>query len=129
MIPFLLACVATEPLTYGDGTHAEAGACVADTDRDTDADSDSDADADGDSDSDSDTDSDTDSDSGGDTALGADGNARADAELVDAVAGDFHLGTFSAAIDQGNPPPAAHNDVDTSRNDMGAFGGPEGSGW
>ncbi|MBI5058172.1 right-handed parallel beta-helix repeat-containing protein [candidate division KSB1 bacterium] len=38
---------------------------------------------------------------------------------------DFQLGAGSPAIDAGNPE-APYNDVDASRNDMGAFGGPQG---
>ena len=39
---------------------------------------------------------------------------------------DFHLGAGSPAINAGDPDPQ-HNDGDGSRNDLGAFGGPQGS--
>ncbi|MBM4367184.1 MAG: hypothetical protein FJ102_13315 [Deltaproteobacteria bacterium] len=41
---------------------------------------------------------------------------------------DFTLSATSPCIDAGNPG-AAYNDTDSTRNDMGGFGGPEGSGW
>ncbi len=39
---------------------------------------------------------------------------------------DFHLAEGSPAIDAGDPD-SAYNDADGSRNDMGAYGGPDGS--
>ena len=40
---------------------------------------------------------------------------------------DFHLSDSSPCVDTGNPD-AQYNDVDGTRNDMGAYGGPNG-GW
>lgn len=55
------------------------------------------------------------------------GNLTSDPKFTDAVAGDFTLKAgFSPAINAGNPL-AGYNDVDGTRNDMGAFGGPNGS--
>lgn len=61
-------------------------------------------------------------------AYGNKANFTSDASSQpDPDAGDFALDPgFSPAIDQGNPL-SGYNDVDGSRNDMGAFGGPAGS--
>ena len=50
-----------------------------------------------------------------------------DPVFVNAANGDFHLRPgFSAAIDVGDPDPV-FDDVDGSRNDIGAYGGPGGA--
>lgn len=54
------------------------------------------------------------------------GNLEADPKFTDAAGGDFTLTGFSPCIDMGNPI-AGYNDGDTSRNDMGAYGGPYGA--
>jgi hypothetical protein len=51
------------------------------------------------------------------------GNIEADPLFV--ASDDFHLGEGSACLDAGDPDPTLL-DVDGSRNDVGAFGGPEG---
>ena len=43
--------------------------------------------------------------------------------FVDSLRSDFHLQPGSPCVNTGNPDPA-YNDLDGSRNDMGAFGGP-----
>ena len=48
--------------------------------------------------------------------------------FVDAENGDYRLQPGSPCIDAGNPA-AVYNDVDGSRNDMGAYGGPRGNDW
>ena len=48
----------------------------------------------------------------------------ADPRFVDAGQGDFALGLHSPALDSGDPSPEAA-DPDTSRNDRGAYGGPD----
>lgn len=53
------------------------------------------------------------------------GNFSADPIYLNPEAGDYHLQLGSPAIDAGNPD-AAFNDVDASRNDLGAYGGPAG---
>lgn len=55
---------------------------------------------------------------------GVRGNILGDPLFVDPENGDFRLQTGSPCIDAGNPDPI-YNDPDGSRNDMGAFGGPE----
>jgi hypothetical protein len=49
-----------------------------------------------------------------------------DPEFVNITPGseDYHLQGGSAAIDAGDPDPA-YDDADASRNDMGAYGGPD----
>ena len=61
---------------------------------------------------------------------GSDGNISEDPEFTD-VSDDstwtndqWTLSATSPAVDAGNPS-ATYNDVDGTRNDMGAFGGPE----
>jgi len=51
------------------------------------------------------------------------GSISADPHFVNAAAGDYHLQPSSPCIDTGNPDPA-YNDPDGSRNDIGAYGGP-----
>lgn len=53
------------------------------------------------------------------------GNINSDPHLTDPSAGDYSLDGFSPCVDAGNPV-AGYNDVDGTRNDMGAFGGPYG---
>ena len=55
------------------------------------------------------------------------GNITSDPKLTDPEANDFSLTGFSPCIDAGNPL-TGYDDVDGTRNDMGAFGGPYG-GW
>jgi hypothetical protein len=54
------------------------------------------------------------------------GNLSQDPRFVDADGGDFTLDTFSPCIDAGDPA-AAFDDPDGTRNDMGGYGGPNGS--
>jgi len=54
------------------------------------------------------------------------GNICADPMFLDYPSYDFHLHQNSPCINSGNPEPI-YNDVDGSRNDIGAFGGPYGS--
>ena len=56
------------------------------------------------------------------------GNIDADPMFVDAENGDYRLQPDSPCIDAGNPV-SRYSDVDGSRNDMGAYGGPEGGNW
>ncbi|MEZ4239088.1 MAG: hypothetical protein R3F59_23635 [Myxococcota bacterium] len=53
------------------------------------------------------------------------GTLDADPLFTDALADDLTLGAGSPCLDAGDPDPAA-NDRDGSRNDVGAFGGPDG---
>jgi hypothetical protein len=46
------------------------------------------------------------------------------AEFVDCVGEDYHLSPTSSAVNAGNPD-IGFNDVDGSRNDCGAYGGPD----
>jgi hypothetical protein len=55
------------------------------------------------------------------------GNITSNPDYVDSGNSDFHLLGTSGFIDAGNPD-AQYNDVDGTRNDMGAYGGPNG-GW
>ncbi|MFZ5476699.1 MAG: MopE-related protein [Myxococcota bacterium] len=57
---------------------------------------------------------------------GNNGNLASDPLFVDAGGGDFHLMPRSPAVDAGDPAPE-YNDTDGTRNDMGAYGGENGS--
>jgi hypothetical protein len=57
---------------------------------------------------------------------GVNGNISADPMFTDSGGGDFRLKPGSPCLDAGNPDPI-FNDPDGSRNDMGAYGGPEAS--
>jgi hypothetical protein len=48
----------------------------------------------------------------------------ADPKFVNESQNDYHLRQNSPCIDAGNPM-IFYNDIDTSRNDMGVYGGPE----
>jgi hypothetical protein len=50
----------------------------------------------------------------------------ADARFLDPESADFHLLTGFSPAEDGGDPLSGYNDVDGSRNDMGAFGGPHG---
>ena len=52
-------------------------------------------------------------------------NVSGDPLFVDPANGNFHLQRGSIALDAGNPDPA-YNDADSTRNDLGAYGGPGG---
>lgn len=52
------------------------------------------------------------------------GGISVDPEFMDEAAGKYSLMTTSSCIDAGNPD-IEYNDIDGSRNDMGAFGGPD----
>ena len=52
------------------------------------------------------------------------GDIQADPKFVNTDRGDFRLAENSPCIDAGDPD-SIYNDVDGSRNDMGAFGGPD----
>ena len=54
---------------------------------------------------------------------GTSGNVSVDPDFEDAANGDFHLASTSSLIDAGDP---SILDVDGSRSDMGAYGGPGG---
>ena len=56
---------------------------------------------------------------------GINGNISADPLFADPEIGDFRLQPDSPCINSGNPE-LIYNDHDGSRNDMGAYGGPEG---
>lgn len=66
----------------------------------------------------------------GEVYVGEDDNLGADPEFVDAGGGDYSLAAGSRLIDAG-PPDDGWEDVDGSRNDIGAFGGRHsiGGGW
>jgi len=53
------------------------------------------------------------------------GDGNVEADPLFAGGDDFQLGAGSTAIDAGDPDPTL-DDVDGTRNDLGAFGGPEG---
>lgn len=53
------------------------------------------------------------------------GNISVSPRFVDSGSGDFHLSSDSPCIDTGHPGDV-YRDVDGSRNDMGAYGGPYG---
>jgi hypothetical protein len=57
---------------------------------------------------------------------GTNGNLAADPLFVDAAGGNFQLMSRSSSIDAGDPD-AAYNDTDGTRNDQGAYGGPNGA--
>lgn len=54
------------------------------------------------------------------------GNISADPMFADVAAHEFHLQPGSPCVNSGDPD-VVYNDVDGSRNDMGAFGGPNGT--
>ena len=54
------------------------------------------------------------------------GNISEDPLFIDPENGDFHLQTNSPCINTGNPDPQ-YIDTDGTRNDMGAYGGPNGN--
>jgi hypothetical protein len=54
------------------------------------------------------------------------GNLQLDPEFTNAAAGDFTLKSSSALLNRGDPD-TDYNDVDGSRNEMGAYGGPGGA--
>ena len=56
------------------------------------------------------------------------GNIDADPMFVDPDNDDYRLQPDSPCINTGNPA-AIYNNVDGSRNDMGAYGGPKGNDW
>jgi hypothetical protein len=58
----------------------------------------------------------------GDITLGA-GNLNSNPDFVDLDSNNYHLAEGSPCIDGGNPN-LQFNDLDSSRNDMGAYGGP-----
>jgi hypothetical protein len=65
---------------------------------------------------------------------GGDGNISSDPLFMDAGNGDFHLQTGSPCIDAGEPSSTANDaclppGMGTSRNDMGAYGGPYNCNW
>jgi len=53
-----------------------------------------------------------------------DSDISEDPLFMDESSGDYHLTPGSPCIDAGNPDPQ-YNDLDGSRNDMGAYGGPD----
>ena len=57
--------------------------------------------------------------------VGVSGNVAVDPQFVDYVGGDFTLKPTSPLLDAGNPG-AQYNDLDTTRNEVGMFGGPLG---
>lgn len=62
--------------------------------------------------------------------VGVDGNFSGDPLFVDAAGGDWSLAAGSPCVDAG-PPDNGYEDVDGTRNDVGAYGGPFslGGGW
>ena len=60
------------------------------------------------------------------SSLTGTGNVASNPRFVDADAGDYRLtDVYSPAIDAGDPE-TRYEDVDGTRNDMGAYGGPAG---
>jgi hypothetical protein len=55
---------------------------------------------------------------------GVNGNISVDPMFTDSEGGDFRLKPDSPCLNAGNPDPI-FSDADGSRNDMGAYGGPE----
>ena len=55
----------------------------------------------------------------------ATGSGNIDADPLFVGSGDYNLQNGSPCIDTGNPG-VQYNDIDGSRNDMGAYGGPNG---
>jgi hypothetical protein len=65
--------------------------------------------------------------SGGDTISDGIGNLVLDCRMVDPANGDYHLDpALSACVDAGHPA-AVWNDLEGTRNDVGAYGGPYGA--
>ncbi len=61
---------------------------------------------------------------GSNTFVSGTGNITTNPLLVDPTNNDYHLKLNSPAIDAGNPDPAFNDLIDSTRNDIGAYGGP-----